>query len=180
MKQMKRVTILLIVVMCLLQMSVWGADKGTFQTRPKTNNGRKWRIGYYEGGPFIDYQMTLIATVNGLVELGWIEPMTIPEQQGIQTKDLWNWLVANSKSAYLEFVSDAHYSADWNKELRQQMTADIITRVNQQQDLDMILATGTWAGVDLANDKHHTPTIVLSSSDPVSARDCQKCGRFRL
>ncbi|MGD9008156.1 MAG: ABC transporter substrate-binding protein, partial [Desulfobacteraceae bacterium] len=74
---------------------VFAADKGHFSTRPITNNGKKWRIGYYEAGEYINYQKTLIATVKGLMEMGWIEKAKIPAQKGIQTGDLWKWLTLN-------------------------------------------------------------------------------------
>ena len=44
-----------------------GADSG-----PTLNDGRKWRIGYYEGGPFSDYTDTMRTLIQGLVALGWI------------------------------------------------------------------------------------------------------------
>lgn len=169
MKQMKRVTILLIVGMCLFQMSIWGADKGTFKTTPQTKNGQKWRLGYYEGGEYIDYQTTLIATVHGLIELGWIAPLEIPPQSGSQTVALWQWLAQNVQSKYLEFVSDAHYTAGWSADQRVKTFATILTRLNETKDIDLMLATGTWAGQDFANDNVDTPTLVLSSSDPLAA-----------
>jgi ABC-type uncharacterized transport system substrate-binding protein len=33
-----------------------------------------------------------------------------------------------------------------------------------------MLALGTWAGQDLSNEEHHTPTMVLSTSDPLASR----------
>ena len=29
--------------------------KDGLSTKPQTNNGKKWRVGYLEGGPFISY-----------------------------------------------------------------------------------------------------------------------------
>lgn len=149
--------------------SVFAADKGNFLTVPTTNNGKPWRIGYYEGGEYIDYQSTVIATVNGLIGLGWIEKIEIPTQEGTQTKDLWKWLSTNIKSKYIKFVSDAHYSANWDKELRKKIAEEIINRLTTKKDIDLMIAAGTWAGQDLANDKHQTPTIVVSTSDPIQA-----------
>ncbi len=154
---------------CILLVSVASAkDKKNFSTDPQTNDGKKWRIGFYEGGPYIDYQKTLIATVKGLMEMGWVESVKIPEQKGEQTKELWNWL-SKAKSKYIEFVKDAHYSAGWNKKAREKMAAELINRLNQKADIDIIIASGTWAGQDIANDKHKTPAIVVSTSDPIKA-----------
>ena len=143
--------------------------EGQFAVAPKTNGGQKWRIGYYEGGAYINYQQVLAATVRGLMELGWIERAVIPVQEGEQTRDLWAWLAENAKSDYVEFVPDAHYSANWNDEYRERLAARVLDRLNNDKDIDLLMAVGTWAGKDFANDKHSTPTMVLSTSDPLSA-----------
>lgn len=140
-----------------------------FSTQPVTNGGKKWRIGYYEGGDYHQYQMTLMATVRGLMKLGWIEPTTIPSQADEQTGKLWAWLADNLASDYLEFVKDAHYSASWNEGTRARTAAALVKRLNTAKDIDLLIAMGTWAGKDLANDRHSTPTMVLSTSDPLSA-----------
>ncbi|MCP4104279.1 MAG: ABC transporter substrate-binding protein [Desulfobacteraceae bacterium] len=166
---MKRLFSLLFVFVFLTSIYALAADKATFNTTPKTNKGKKWQIVFYEGGPYIDYQTTLIATVKGLMNLGWIETTEIPPQKGEQTKELWSWLGSKTKSKYIEFVKDAHYSAKWDKELRKKMAAEVINRLNQEKDIDLIIASGTWAGQDIANDKHSTSTIVVSTSDPLKA-----------
>lgn len=144
-------------------------DKGNFSTHPKTNNEKKWRIGYYEGGEYINYQQVLIATVNHLMNMGWIEETLIPSQTGTQTKTLWKWLACGLKSQYIEFVGDAHYSAQWDNETRKQMADAVITRLNNQKDIDLMIVMGTKGGQDIANNRHHTPALVFSSSDAVAA-----------
>lgn len=145
------------------------ADKGDFSTAPKTNNGKKWRIGYYEGGEYLDYQRTFVATISALMDLGWIEKAEIPPQDGVQTKGLWTWLGEKAKSDYLEFPSDAYYSANWDDQERAKVVPEIIDRLNQKNDINLMIAMGTWAGKDIANNKHKTPTVVLSTSDPIGA-----------
>lgn len=148
---------------------VSGADKENFSTAPQMNEGKKWRIGYYEGGEYIDYQVIFAATVQGLMDLGWIESEPLPSQKGEQTRELWNWLATSIKSDYIEFVKNAHYTANWDDELRKKSVAQIIKRLNEEKDIDLMIAMGTWAGQDLANNRHHTPTIVLSASDALGA-----------
>nr|WP_319493255.1 ABC transporter substrate binding protein [uncultured Desulfobacter sp.] len=138
-----------------------------FSTKPTLNHGKKWRIGYYEGGEYYNYKGWFIATVAGLMELGWIENATIPRDEGEYTTAVWNWLATEMKNDYIEFVKDANYSAKWDKNLRAQMTEQIINRFNNQKDIDLMLAFGTWAGKDLANDRHSTPTLIISASDAV-------------
>lgn len=142
-------------------------DKGVFSTAPLLNEGQRWRVGYFEGGEYTDYQKVLIETVKGLMKLGWIEKTEIPEQQGEQTAQLWQWL-KQLPSDYIEFVPDAHYSAQWNEDVLESVTDKVIKRLNQH-DLDLMIAMGTWAGKALSNNRHHTPTMVLSTSDPLTA-----------
>lgn len=146
-----------------------GRSEADIPVEPRTNNGEKWRVGYYEGGPYIDYQLNLLATVRGLMNAGWIETQDIPTQSGEETDKLWDWLVNSAKSDYIEFVADAHYSANWDDNVGKQTVDSIIARVNEKKDLDLMLAVGTMAGKGLANDLHGTPTIVMSASDPISS-----------
>ncbi len=148
---------------------VEAADAAEFSTQPVTNDGKKWRIGYYEGGDYLQYQKTLMATVRGLMKLGWIETATIPSQEGEQTGKLWAWLADNLASDYLEFVKDAHYSAGWDEQTRTRNAAALMNRLNTDKDIDLLIAMGTWAGKDFANNRHSTPTMVLSTSDPLSS-----------
>ncbi len=156
-------------LLLLTTISVWAQDQGTFSTTPSTNNGKKWRIGYYEGGEYTDYQKSLIATVSALMEMGWIVSTDIPKQSGEQTVEFWKWLATSIKSDSIEFVADAYYSAKWDENARKQLTTEIIKRLNEKNDIDVMIACGTWAGQDMATDKHHTPTIVISTSDPIAA-----------
>ena len=67
----------------------WAGGKSFFSTEPVLNDGKRWRVGYYEGGEYTDYQKEFTATIKGLMKLGWIEPQTIPEQRGERTDFLW-------------------------------------------------------------------------------------------
>ncbi|MFZ1984121.1 MAG: ABC transporter substrate binding protein, partial [Desulfatitalea sp.] len=66
---------------------------------------------------------------------------------------------------------DAYWSSNWDaKKLRLQNKQAVLERLNTRKDIDLMLAMGTWAGQDLANNAHRVPTIVVSSSDPVGAK----------
>ena len=169
MKVWGKFLILMLLSVLIASVSVAAGDKETFNTTPKTYKGKVWRIGYYEGGEYIDYQKIFTETVRGLMKLGWIETTVIPPQKGEQTKDLWNWLATNAISKYIRFVRDAHYSANWDDMLRQKTISKIIKRLNGRHDIDLMIAVGTWAGKDLANETHQTPTMVLSASDAVAS-----------
>ena len=169
MKSLKQAIILTVIMVFCFPLFAVAAETADFSVLPKTNNGKKWRIGYYEGGEYIDYQKIFTETIKGLMKLGWIETEEIPEQKGEQTKEIWNWLASKSESKYLEFVEDAHYSANWDDKLREKTAEIVIKRLKRKKDIDLMIAMGTWAGQDLANNKHKIPTEVISASDPVAS-----------
>jgi ABC-type uncharacterized transport system substrate-binding protein len=168
MKGWSKIGGLLLVGMVLAHVSALAVDQKTFSTMPTTNNGKKWRIGYYEGGPYLDYKKALLTTVRFLIDMNWIGSTEIPTQYDEQTEDFWKWLATGTHSNYLQFVEDAYYSANWDENLRKQLAGKIIDRLNQKKDIDVMIAVGAWAGQDLANDKHHTPTLVIEAGNPVA------------
>lgn len=160
---------ILMLLACLNGAGSFASDKNEFSTDPNTHNGKKWRLAYYEGGPYTDYQQVFTETIRGLMKLGWIETAELPKQQGEENTVLWEWLVTKAKSKYLEFPKDAFYSADWNNKTRQQVADQLMKRLTEVKDIDLLIAVGTMAGQDFANKKHATPTLVLTASDPIAA-----------
>ena len=169
MRAITKITIFLVVCIFAIGTAGFAADKGIFKTTPNLNHGKKWRVGYYEGGPYIDYQLIFAETIKALMTMGWIEKAVLPKLQGEETSELWNWLATDAKSNYLQFVKDAHYNAKWEDKLREEAVEKILRRLNTKKDIDLMIAMGTWAGKDLANNKHKTNTMVVSASDAVGA-----------
>ncbi|MCP4491423.1 MAG: ABC transporter substrate-binding protein [Gammaproteobacteria bacterium] len=161
--------ILPIVFLCILTTSTWAAE--VFSTSPVLNDGQKWRMAFYEGGHHANYYHYLEATILGLMRLGWIEKSDLEKVRSKKkdTKRLWNWLADNVKSDYLEFVEDGYYSANWDDEQRQKNRSQLLKRLASEEEIDLIIAMGTWAGLDLANNEHSVPTMVMSTSDPVKS-----------
>ena len=138
--------------------------------KPVMNNGQKWRIGYYEGGPYINYPKVFKKIVAGLVKLGWMEPVVFPgTTDPADTELLWKFLSQHAQSDYLSFEEDAFWSAGWSQETRDDCKMEIINRLNAKKDIDFMIAAGTWAAQDLANNSHSTPTMAISVSDAVRA-----------
>ncbi|ALG68464.1 ABC transporter substrate binding protein [Beggiatoa leptomitoformis] len=173
---MKRIKRFFYMVGCVFLISVlcgygYAADKGTYSTAPTLHQGKKWRIGYLEGGTLATYPLNVIAIVKGLEELEWLSLPTIPKlADSKDTKALWQWLVQNVKSDYIEFVAEAYWSSNWDEKQRPVTKATVIKYLNEKQDIDLMLALGTWAGQDLANDEHHVATIVASTSDALASK----------
>lgn len=155
-----------VVFFCLLATGGWAES---VSTAVRDNEGKKWRIGYLEGGAFPDYEIIFLKIVGGLMDLGWIEHMSLPEEYDPDHRRMWEWVADNARSDYVEFVKDAFYTSGFDAEQRVRTKAELLSRLNARQDLDLILAMGTWAGLDMANDEHSVPTIVASTSDPLGA-----------
>lgn len=166
---MRRGLIVLATVLALV-LSCGARASGTDLTAPLAKNGAKWRIGYMEGGVYGNYLWNLKALALGLGKLGWIEtPAGFERMHFRDEKELWEWLGANAESRYLEFVKDAFWSAGWDKERRAANKEEAIARFNRDRDLDAVVAMGTWAGQDLANDLHTVPVLVLQSGNAVQS-----------
>ena len=160
------------VFLLLVGASSWANETAEkFGTAPVLDNGEKWKVVFYEGGPHVNYYHYLEATILGLMKLGWIEKAELDKIQSKSkdTRRLWNWLVKSSNSDYLEFVEDGYYSANWDDNQRQENRSRILQSLKPGTDIDLVIAMGTWAGLDLANNEHSVPTIVMSTSDPVES-----------
>ncbi len=169
MKLISKLQILAYVSLFLILPGASFAGEPLFKVDPTTNNGAKWRIGYYEGGAYINYQKQLTETVKGLMQLGWLETAELPKQTGESTDTLWTWLSIEAKSDYIEFAADAHYSALWENDKRSKVEDEIVFRLNHVKDIDLMIGMGTWAGKGLANYRHRTNTLVFSTSNPISS-----------
>lgn len=143
------------------------ASSEVYSSSPQGEPQQRWRIAYYQGGEFDDYYNYLVATVDGLIELGWIEPVVLPDFSGRDSRTLWQWLSQNVESKRLEFVADGYYSADWDARTRREVRNSLISRLNHSQDISMVFAMGTWAGQDMANHLHRVPVMAISASDPL-------------
>ncbi len=150
---------------------VYGAENDDIvSTTPSLNQGKKWRIGYIQGGDYESYQKTLAAIATGLMEYGWITKAQLPHiPSSKDTAVLWHWLATQAESDFLEFVDHARYDAEWDRKKRVLNKTEFINRLNFKKDIDLVLAMGTWAGQDLANNEHHIPTIICSTTDPIAS-----------
>lgn len=130
-------------------------------------DGEKWRIGYCEGEPFVNFAGHLHGLLTGLDETGWIEDLEgLPYEPGQEdSRVMWQYLAQNEKSPYLEFVEDAHYSFFLEPESEE----ELLERLEHEGDLDLVIVMGTYAGVALSTDSHQVPVLVFSASDPLGS-----------
>ncbi len=168
---MKKIQAFCFIFLLLFQPAVSFASdqRGPYSSAPITNKGKKWRIGYYEGGAYVNYPINLIRLAEGLAELGWFKKHSsaIP-QDPVDSKSVWHEL-GKTDSDFIEFVDEAYWSAGWDKGQRVLNRTSALKYLNEKK-LDMIIAMGTWAGQDLATNEHSVPTMIVSTSDPVKAK----------
>ncbi|HJD96684.1 ABC transporter substrate-binding protein [Mailhella massiliensis] len=128
-----------------------------------------WRVLYVEGGPFSNYQQTLAHTARGLEKLGLIDNGQVAIPTGTEsTSAMWLWLADHAKGR-VKFLRDGHYSAEWDAVARKSIREAIIERVRERKDVDMIIAMGTWSGLDMSSEDLGIPVFSMSVTDAVSA-----------
>lgn len=134
-------------------------------------DGRKWRLGYLEGGPFREYVQHLRALVLALAERGWLEKPEMPALADPEDAlGLWRWLADHARGPYLEFVRDGAHSSDWDDQKRARTKTAVLARLHKRGDPDLMIAMGTWAGQDVAAPGVATPVEVMAASQPLEAR----------
>lgn len=135
---------------------------------PVDNEGQKWRIGYSETDPFSNFAGTFYYLVQHLESEGWLSntedlPYTLGQSD---SKEMWEWLASRDVGDYIEFVANAHYSlliSDGNVE------EEMMKRLSEEKDIDLMLVMGTYAGQVVATDQHTVPTMVFSASNAVQS-----------
>ena len=161
----KVISVLLAAVMLLFLVSPPRGEQAGAPAEPAPPDERdKWRIGYYEGEPFVNFAGHLHGLLNGLVETGWVEDLEgLPYEPGQEdSRVMWQYLARADKSPYLDFVADAHYSYFLEPESEEELLERL-----QEGDLDLVIVMGTYAGQALSTDQHQVPVLVFSASDPV-------------
>lgn len=154
-------------IICFLSFSVAGAAE--FPTSPSLHKKAKWRIGYYQGGDYPIFYHSLKSTVQGLMEIGWIKKVPVPDVgDGSNARVLWQWISENIDSEYLVFKKNAFWSAQWKTDIREKNKADCCKRL-KNKEVDLMIAMGTWAGKDLANDRHSVPVMVGGAANPIKS-----------
>ncbi len=123
------------------------------------------RIAYVEGGEFIDYNLILNGTVHEMELLNIIENGRANLPSGFTSAELWAWLSENAGGDQVEFVADAFYSADWDTERQ----AENIEALASRDDIDLIFAFGTAAGIDVTQNIENVNIMNFSTTDPIAS-----------
>ena len=144
------------------------AAEPDISTAPSLNQGKKWRIGYVESGPYANYAGTLYYLLKGLESRGWVKGVDrVPFTWGqLDTKAMWAYIgTQNDFSAYMEFAPDAYYSL---KSMPGQEST-VLKRHSEKKDADLLIVMGTVAGKLMASDENLSNTVVFSTSNAVKS-----------
>ncbi|UMZ72802.1 ABC transporter substrate binding protein [Natranaerofaba carboxydovora] len=160
-KLAKKLAIFLVFLLLLFTNSFLFADNSY-----PNNDGEKWRIGYAEGEPFVNFAGTFHGLVQGFEEHGYINGVEqMPYSSGQEdSKVMWEWLVSHN-TGNLEFVEDAYYSFG----VESGSEEELLNRLESEGDLDLVITMGTYAGQILATDTHSVPVMVFSTTNAVEA-----------
>ena len=172
---MKKVFLLvtLIIIVCLTFIISWtwegeSLSRGEFQ--PCLNNGRKWKIGYLQSGTLKRYDLSLRHFIDQMAGLGWLEPVDWSKlPKNAKATDSWNYLADNMESEYLQIDKENCWSHDWSLTKRRENKKKVLATLNRKE-INLMLTMGTWAGQDLANRLHSTPTMYLESYFPIAKK----------
>lgn len=152
----------IVVIFVISPVHVFAFDLSPVQ---KADHSR-FRLAFYEGGQYPDYITIFKQTLYGLMELGWIDRIDLPDF-GNDHHAFWLWAVEHLQSRYVECAKDGYFSpGDFDKTLRPSVQKEFLKKAD---GYDLVVAMGTWAGQDLVNNLHHTPVMVCSTSDPIGA-----------
>ena len=66
--------------------------------KPILNQGRKWRIAYYEGGPFFTYAETVRTLIEELMHLGWLNKAVVSRYDKEVATPYWDLLMNNNSN----------------------------------------------------------------------------------
>ncbi len=130
----------------------------------------KLRIAYVEGGEYVDYPLILNATIQELENLGLIEngyANNLPDK--FTSKEVWDWASENAGGDTIEFVKNAYYTADWDTKVQNQNIENLKARIKDKDDIDLIFAFGTQAGIDVTKHINNVNIMNFSTTDPIGS-----------
>ena len=156
-----------ITIVMLFTVALFLSHGFSYDLSPVKKEGHSpFRLAYYEGGQYPDYITIFKQTLSGMMDIGWLDPIDLPDF-GNDHHAFWLWACDHLSNQYIEFAKDGYFApGDFDKTLRKSVQEEFLKKANAY---DLVIAMGTWAGQDLANNLHQTPVMVGSTSDPIGA-----------
>lgn len=127
----------------------------------------KYRVGFAQSEHFQNYASHFYGLLRGLHNCGLLESFEdVPYVEGQEdTWVMWQWLVENQPSKYIDFVEDAYYNFTDGESRK----LAAVERVTQNEDLDVMICTGTTAGYALSRTEPRVPILVFSASNALAS-----------
>jgi ABC-type uncharacterized transport system substrate-binding protein len=105
-----------------------------------------------------------------MTKLGWLDPVNWNKlPKNVTAEDTWNYLADNMQSKYLQIDKENFWCHNWSLAKRRKNRKEVLATLNRKK-IDLMLTMGIWAGQDLANRLHNTPTMYLESSFPIAKK----------
>ena len=180
-KNKKLTVVLKLMTACMLLLSVFSVNKlqaeettdtpSESETAPKLKQGDpKKRLCVVSYDEYIPFSRQLYYILTGLEENGWIKegsvPFTAAEVETMYIDQMYEALEKTDLGPYIEFAPDACYYLAYEKE--EDIAEDLKQRA-AEGDIDLIITTGTSAGVFVKELGLTVPMIDYSATDPVAS-----------
>ncbi len=141
-----------------------------------------WRAVMVISGPFVIYQRFLATTAHALDQLNVIENGSVPSPEDKRAvAPLWDWLADNAGGDSIRFLKDGLYDYQWQK--NPAVTQKLVDRINQNRDVDLIIALGTYASAQVAEKIKNIPIISFVSTNAITSglvKSAQDSGQDNL
>ncbi len=131
--------------------------------------GRPANVIMVAGGNFVRYRSVLLSVLNGLHKFGLIERVPTHLRAGQEgTEDVWMKISHTAGGNRLNFLPDGYYNYGFDEERRKTVREEIIRRISEKKDVDLILTFGTEPTLDMKKALRYIPIVSLSTSDPIA------------
>ncbi|OHD19079.1 MAG: hypothetical protein A2086_11500 [Spirochaetes bacterium GWD1_27_9] len=130
---------------------------------------RKFRIAVVESGIYKDYVKILKSMLGGLVTIGWMNEVKLPEENEISALEIIKALKKQNYSDYIEFSEDLFFDFDWDEANAENPKFKKI--ISEKGGVDLVISLGTSASRVMSSlpETNKIPVIVDSISDPIGA-----------
>ena len=147
---------------------VFSSDSGTVPALKEGDPAKRICVVSYD--EYIPFSRQLYYILTGLEENGWIAegsiPFTAEEIEKMYVDEMYAILEETDLGPYLEFSPGACYYLAYEEE--DDVAADLEKRV-EEGEIDLVIATGTSAGVFAKSLDLPVPVIDFSATDPVAS-----------
>ncbi len=130
----------------------------------------KLKIGYCQEGGYYEFDYQLYYIAKSLAEKGKVtSEQLIDIKQGDSAQKIWNALISG-KSDFFEFTTDCFFDMMSGEfaSLGEEEKGKLLARKMEEQQVDLMITVGTYAGL-MVKENSEVPYMNFLSSDPVGS-----------